>query len=212
MVTGLNVTTGPIVRITPDELHIQDTSFYQTLYSEMKPRDKYFWMRGRFGAPDALAVTLSHSLHAERRAALAPLFSTNSIQNLEPMIWASADELCKKMMQYARSEEVLPLQKAWASYAGDVVMEAMLGENYGHVKSDAFSGALDEALKAAGETGPLMLQFPFVMTMVNALSDNIATTLEPRIGKLLALQKVSNLASMRSGCEKEFILICNYRA
>jgi len=149
-------------------------------------------MAGRFGAPVALPVTLSHTLHAERRAGLAPLFNSSSIQNLEPLIWNLADQLCEKIATYARPEKILPLQKAWAAYAGDVVTEAMIAHSYGHVKSEDFSGALDESLQAAGETGPLVLQFPLIMTIVNLLPDKfVSRFMEPRMEKLLALQAVS---------------------
>jgi hypothetical protein len=184
--------TGPIVRITPDELHIQDSSFYEKLYSSTEPRDKYSWMAGRFGAPAALPVTLSHTLHAERRAALAPLFKASSIEKLEPLIWASAEQLCEKIAGYANGGDILPLQKAWVAYAGDVVTEAMLAHSYGYVASEGFEGGMGEALQAAGETGPLVLQFPLIMTIVNSLPDAfVGGVMEPRMKKLLALQAVS---------------------
>ena len=33
--------TGPIIRVTPDEIKIKDIEYYDSLYSISQPRDKY---------------------------------------------------------------------------------------------------------------------------------------------------------------------------
>lgn len=61
---------GPIIRISPDELHVNDPEFYDTLYVRAGRRDKYRYFSGRFGfASDALS-TVDHETHRMRRKAL----------------------------------------------------------------------------------------------------------------------------------------------
>lgn len=36
-----SLTTGPIIRVTPDEIKIKDIEYYDSLYSISQPRDKY---------------------------------------------------------------------------------------------------------------------------------------------------------------------------
>jgi hypothetical protein len=63
---------GPIVRITPFELHIQDSAFWNTLYVRPKA-DRYAWMNGRFGNDGSTFTTSDHTLHRIRRGALNPM-------------------------------------------------------------------------------------------------------------------------------------------
>lgn len=67
--------TGPIVRINPDELYIQDSDFYEELYSRVARRDKYEHDAGRLGNNTSIFTTSDHNLHALRRSCLNAMFS-----------------------------------------------------------------------------------------------------------------------------------------
>jgi len=45
----LMMTQGPIIRISPNELHIDDPEFFDQLYLRSGRRDKYAYMSRRFG-------------------------------------------------------------------------------------------------------------------------------------------------------------------
>ena len=63
---------GPIVRVTPFEVHIEDPSYFDTLYLRPKA-DRYDWMNGRFGNDSSVFTTSGHALHKVRRGALSPM-------------------------------------------------------------------------------------------------------------------------------------------
>ncbi len=55
----LNFLTGPIVRINPFELHINDPEYYDELYSGgSKKRDKYGWAARLFGNSASMLGTI----------------------------------------------------------------------------------------------------------------------------------------------------------
>ncbi|KAL8860494.1 MAG: hypothetical protein Q9178_003153 [Gyalolechia marmorata] len=59
---------GPIVRINPEELHIQDTEFYDQLYRRDNKLDKFPGQTKMFGMPGTFFTTETHELHRERRS------------------------------------------------------------------------------------------------------------------------------------------------
>lgn len=72
---------GPIIRITLDELYVEDSDYWEYLYSRTARLDKYEWMSGRIGSDGMIFTTASNDLHKLRRGVLNPFFSKRSIVN-----------------------------------------------------------------------------------------------------------------------------------
>lgn len=64
---------GPIIRVTPDELHIRDSRFFDHFYPKNVHLDKEGWDK-RFGVADGVLATVNAEAHKRRRAALAPMY------------------------------------------------------------------------------------------------------------------------------------------
>ena len=62
--------TGPVVRINPHELHIDDPEYWEVIYSTSSSFDKMKSTQYRFGAPHATFSTPEHDIHKPQRAAL----------------------------------------------------------------------------------------------------------------------------------------------
>ncbi|KAI9641437.1 hypothetical protein NHQ30_010244 [Ciborinia camelliae] len=78
---------GPIVRINPYELHIDDLEYYDELYAgSTRKREKYLWFVSSGGSPGSSFETIAHDLHRLRRNAVNPFFSKRSITAMEPII------------------------------------------------------------------------------------------------------------------------------
>ena len=69
--------SGPIVRINPDNIHISDPDFYDVAYASNAPFEKMPKWRDRLGLPGATQSTIQHDLHRSRRMTLSPHFSKN---------------------------------------------------------------------------------------------------------------------------------------
>lgn len=70
---------GPIVRVTPDELHIRDPRFFDQVYSRSAHLDKEGWDK-RFGCAGGLLTTVNAEDHKRRRAAVAPMYAVTPIR------------------------------------------------------------------------------------------------------------------------------------
>ncbi|MCJ1377287.1 hypothetical protein MMC17_000379 [Xylographa soralifera] len=72
---------GPIVRTTPDQVHIHDSSFVPAYFSSslLAHGSKYAPHASQMGVPDAIISTTSADTHRLRRAALAPFLSPSAL-------------------------------------------------------------------------------------------------------------------------------------
>lgn len=64
--------TGPIIRVTPHELHIRDSRFFEDFYAKNLHLDKEGW-DVRFGTEGGVLTTVNAAFHKRRRAALSPM-------------------------------------------------------------------------------------------------------------------------------------------
>lgn len=126
---------GPIVRINPFALHIEDSD-YGTSYTPLVTRyDKYEWMAGRFGAKMQTFTTTESDIHAIRRAPLNSMFSKRSIAKFEPVIQEKVEYMCKRILDFKNTGEILVLGNAFNAFAGDVITEYSFGFCYKHLES-----------------------------------------------------------------------------
>lgn len=97
---------GPVVRIGPDEVHINDPYFYNEAYgTSIRRRHKspvYFWMGGMGSFGDqSMFGTLDHDLHRLRRNALGAYFSKRKVRELEPRLRAKVLLLRQRLLERA---------------------------------------------------------------------------------------------------------------
>jgi hypothetical protein len=153
---------GPIVRITPDELHVEDSDYGEYLYSRAVRYDKYEMTAGRFGNSGSTFTTSDSALHKLRRSALNRLFSKRSILSFQPVIRDKVEILCKTIAQYKDNGRVLAVNKAFSAFAGDVICEYAFGFCYSHLESPDFEESFHDAFMAMSEFSHVAIQFPWV--------------------------------------------------
>lgn len=119
---------GPIVRINPDELHIDDPDFYDTLYPTSKPYDKLQRLENRFGIPGATFSTARHEVHKMRRAAISPFFAKSKVREQTADIQALMNTISNRLTtEYAGTGCVLNLHDVWRCFAADNIMDLVFG-------------------------------------------------------------------------------------
>ncbi|KAL3422375.1 cytochrome p450 family protein [Phlyctema vagabunda] len=187
--TFSNSYQGPIVRITPFEVHVEDSAYWDELYSRSARYDKYDWMKGRFGADTMTFTTASSDLHAIRRAPLNPMFSKRSIAKFEPVIQKKVELMCNGILKAKGSDQVLVLSNAFNAYAGDVITEYCFGFCYNHLESPGFKDNFHAAFMAVSAFGHLALQFPIMHPIMNAFPDWMTMKMTPDLYMILVLQK-----------------------
>ena len=87
--------SGPIIRIAPDEVHINDVDFLDGIYGTAGRRiEKSSKSIGGLNVPNAMGATASHDLHRKRRDAVAGIFTMKSVRAMEPLFQEKIEKLC----------------------------------------------------------------------------------------------------------------------
>jgi hypothetical protein len=98
----LMMTQGSIIRISPNEFHINDPEFFGQLYLRLGRRDKYTYMSRRFGYAQDTFSTPPPELHRVRRKSLSPLFTLTKIAMFHSYNFKRVDKLCGRI-QFRRT-------------------------------------------------------------------------------------------------------------
>lgn len=157
--------TGPIIRINPWELHVNDPEYYDTLYAGAgKKRDKYLYYTEQFGNPESMIGTISHKLHRMRRAPLGRFFSKASVTQLEPLIQATIDKLVARLRLYQEAKKPVKISLAYACLTNDVVCEYSFGMSDNLVEtSQDFRTDIHDALENVSKVSHILKQVPWLI-------------------------------------------------
>lgn len=131
---------GHIVRISPDELHINDPSFLPELMpAGGRRRDKYPRMIQIFGFSQAAGATADHDLHRTRRAAMSKMFSKESVRRLEPIMRANFNKLLVRLKEFQDDGREISLLPMFGAFTNDVISEYAYGFSLNWVQAPQFN-------------------------------------------------------------------------
>ncbi|KAL0256814.1 hypothetical protein SLS55_007623 [Diplodia seriata] len=188
-ISRLHKEYGPIIRINPDEIHIADPDFYDTVYAGSgRKRDKWDWITRSFGVDESLIGTLGHDQHRIRRAALSPYFSKQSVRALQPLIDRNMAILLGRLGEFAGSGEPLKLDDAFAALANDIVEDYAFGRSDHRLQAPDFDPSFRDAMLQGGKAGHVMKHFPWLMDVLRKLPDSLLLRLSPAMGAYSQLQ------------------------
>jgi len=187
-----NIRAGPIIRINPWELHINDPDFYGVLYSQSSPRNKFLYFVDQFGIPESVFSTIDHQQHKLRRAPLNPFFSKQSILRLEPTISSMVEKLCGRIDEFKRSGQPMPLRLAYSCLSTDIVHLYAFNIFSNYLDSQDFSPRWNDTITSIGKVSNFMKQFPWLYKVFQSLPDSIMSALSPDMVLILDWQNVSN--------------------
>ncbi|KAL2406813.1 Cytochrome P450 monooxygenase sdnE [Exophiala dermatitidis] len=160
---------GPIIRISPTELHIMDPEFFETLYARSPNLDKYDYFARRFGHASDTFSTSDHTLHRSRRKALGLMFSVKRIDEFEPTVKELIEKLCSVIATYTETDQILSLSRAWMALTTDIITEYAFARSYGHLDSPGFEESLHDAMMTVDITGNFALHFPIIFPILERL-------------------------------------------
>jgi cytochrome P450 len=175
---------GPIVRISPYEIHVNDPNFLDILYTRSAPRDKWDFLTRQFGSDESTFSACHHSLHRIRRAAINPFFSKQRLLKLEGMIWNLVEKLCSRFEDHRVSREPLPTRLAYACLTTDVIMQYSMGQQSNALDDPNFNPLFTEAIKDIAAFSVIFKHVPWMYPILRSLPERLVAKLSPQMGAI----------------------------
>ncbi|KAF4302147.1 cytochrome p450 [Botryosphaeria dothidea] len=172
---------GPIIRINPDELHIRDPKFIDTLYSWNSKRGITSWFTGPFDFEGTHFGSLNHDLHRTRRSPLSRLFSKPMVIKLEPLIKKNMVQLSKNVETFAGTGKPLKLVDAISCFATDVITEYCFGRSYGFLDDSSMEKSLYSAIHKGIDAVIPFRHFPLYKTFFYSIPKSVMNWMNPDI-------------------------------
>ncbi|KAI1155102.1 cytochrome P450 [Nemania diffusa] len=201
----LHKTYGPIVRLSPDEVHISDSTWVDKLFanSAQGTRDKYLPAAHQAGTPLGVLGTSAHNTHRRRRAALSPLFSKSCAAGAEGLIYDKLDLLMKHIDTQVARDGHIEMRTAFLSFTTDVVSEYCLGQSFGLLQDETKGKEWHHSIRALAKTIPYARQFNWIMPLSQVIPVSIMRAVSPDMARVAGMHHAMETQAAQAVKEHE---------
>ncbi|MCJ1308349.1 hypothetical protein MMC25_002002 [Agyrium rufum] len=187
---------GPIIRITPDEIHIDDVGFLDTVFAPSKFfRDKYDYQLRSLRVQGGVGATKSHELHKKRRDALSPFFSKRNVLFLEPLILEKVEQLRRLIAKHAADKTIVNLSDVFFAFCNEygsgmisktllmnlhsVVTNFLFAHHIDNLADEANAGALRNNSVNLLRGVHMNKHFPWIPSLFESLPSSVSKGMMP---------------------------------
>ncbi|KAI0424676.1 cytochrome P450 [Xylaria sp. FL1042] len=159
---------GPVVRITPEEVHVMEGSAYNDIFvvGAVRNTDAYPRFSNGTGFEDMTAISVAHDAHRRLRAPLDKLFARNSILRIESRITDRVTRLCDRLSCYEGTGEVVNLTNALSSLTTDIISSVIFEESSDYLGDPDFNNEWYETLKQGTRCVFVFKHLPWVIGII----------------------------------------------
>lgn len=195
MVDRENLTreVGPIIRISPYELHINDAEFYNEFYSIQARADKYDWYFKPLETSLATLTTIKHDVHRKRRAALGNFFSPKSVMDRQDLFHFHLSKLCRRIENHTEAREDCDLSNAYRALSTDIIRDYCCNETSSLLDTPDYGNTFHTGLAGLLGTASFLRHFPFITSVLKLLPDRVVAFLKPEIERYWTFRNVRTL-------------------
>ncbi|KAL2881424.1 hypothetical protein SGCOL_002989 [Colletotrichum sp. CLE4] len=185
---------GPIVRVNPFELHVDDADFYDVIYATNKAYDKMEHFQYRFNVPTATFSTSKSDEHRIRRAAISPFFAKSRLRGRNAQIQELADTICDRLRdEWAGKDKVLDIADMWSCYTADAIMDIVFARPKNFCRYPDFKSPFTLAIRNMSEYAHITLHFGWILSLMNLFPNKLAKALFPPFKPIIEFTEASLL-------------------
>ncbi|KAJ5936910.1 cytochrome P450 [Penicillium verhagenii] len=165
---------GPVVRISPNEVHLNDSSMYHEIYknNSMFTKDATSYA---LGVSEAMAFTVSVEKHRQKRKTLDPNFSKGRVALMEDGFYEELELVFDRITEYEQRGEPLP---------GDIISRYLFGKSLDLVSSSNFVERAEQ-MRSFTKGIWIAIHFQFIRNTLLALPRWILAYLSDTFVKIL---------------------------
>ncbi|PVI05615.1 putative flavonoid 3-hydroxylase [Periconia macrospinosa] len=206
---------GPIVRITPNEIHVKDSSWEKVLYTSYSKgvRNKYPPAAAMVGLPNDVFGTIDQEHHHRRRTAINAYFSRKSVEQAEPILHGFLDIFCKKIQDRLENNGYIKMNVIALALTADTSSKYAFGKDLGLLEDDNKALNWYKTNKALATMIPTVRQFPWCMPLSLKIPVELIRILSAEFARVLDLRHMytppqagprqdKNIKSAELGSEK----------
>ncbi|KAJ6090139.1 benzoate 4-monooxygenase cytochrome P450 [Penicillium sp. IBT 16267x] len=198
---------GPVIRINPDEVHIDDPDFFDQVFNQTNGRaEKPPRVAEAFGPYPATIGTQSHDLHRLRRSVLSPYFSKKSVTDLVAVMWHPIDILRERLHHAAQTGEVVNIKYIYAAVTLDIINAYCFAHEPSNVHQPDFGRKGFDDVDSFLEVSLLNIHIPWVMRFTYSLPDGVNKILAPALANILDFRRdlSRQVEAIRRGEDKAY--------
>ncbi|KAG9253288.1 calcineurin-dependent [Emericellopsis atlantica] len=175
----LHAQYGPIVRMSPNRVHVNDVEFYHLVFSTGTKFSKEPALSKVAGDLDALPFVLDPSAHKARRAIISPMFSPASMRQFSPSLLQIIKAALGKVEEAYESGLPLRLNRLESNFSMDIMMKLCFGKDMNCVQGSEETSALVDSLVSLTGNFALVKHFPILGTTLQSFPNPVMARLVP---------------------------------
>ncbi|KAJ6070453.1 hypothetical protein N7467_011772 [Penicillium canescens] len=171
---------GPIIRVTPHEVHIKDPNYYDEIYASSKRRrQKDPLLVAQFDLEGSAFSSVSPEEHRQKRSHLEKYFSKQSVTNIEYLIHENIDKLDQHFKRAYESHKAVSLDAGFAGLTSDVIHQYAYGFNSGNLDHEDFNEKVRDGLNGLFKFAHVSFFFPVIQTVMKSLPLWLLAKIDP---------------------------------
>lgn len=195
---------GPVVRITPDEVHLSDPDNYEVIYSVGTKYAKSPQFYDGFGIGYSTFSTGPNDVHRVRRGRLDPFFSRRKVINLEHIVRSRAEKLIDLVSSKLARKEAVDMHHAFRAISVDVITDYAFGESYHLLDTADMGREFFEMVNGIGPTMWIFQQWPALQKLALSMPSAAAKMMSKSLKHVLNLQEVWQIERPFIRCADRF--------
>ncbi|EWZ99978.1 hypothetical protein FOWG_00345 [Fusarium oxysporum f. sp. lycopersici MN25] len=167
---------GPIVRMSPNRVHINDPNFYHNVYST---GTKFFKEPAMFRFArelDALPFIMDPAARKVRRGIVNPMFSPRAIKDFSPLALQIIKGALKKIGDSYETGKPVSLKRLESNFAMDIVMKLCFGKDMNCTQGKE---ALVDSMVALAHSFSLIKHFPMLGKVMQSVPTHVLAYIIP---------------------------------
>ncbi|KAH6677138.1 putative cytochrome P450 [Halenospora varia] len=174
---------GLIVRIAPNEVHINDLAYLSTQFSSSPSLklNKYAPHQHQFGMPESTFNTIDSDLHKLRRSALNPFFSRRSITVLEPMLVEKVNKACSRLQESKDAGTPIDLRLLFSCMTTDILTDYAFPHCFDLLSDPDLAPDWRNSFHTGLRNFQWLKHFPWLWSLLRGTPESLLLKLTPQI-------------------------------